>query len=91
MSHYLLTVSGSPDQIGVCIYSSSGRLALSYAVGAFILLAVAMFAEHAYMLVAVAAPESASAGLAVAQDHLRVASTAATITLQTGCLFFVTW
>ncbi|XP_066311692.1 uncharacterized protein [Miscanthus floridulus] len=91
VSHYLVTVGGSPDQLDVCVYSSSGRLALAYAVGAFILLAVAMFAEHAYMLVAVAARESASAGMAVAQDHPRVASTAAALTWQTGCLFFLTW
>ncbi|CAD6239114.1 unnamed protein product [Miscanthus lutarioriparius] len=90
VSHYLMTVGGSQEQLDVCIYNSSGRLALAYAVGAFILLAVAMFAEHAYMLVAVAAPESASPGLAVAQDHPRVASTAAALTWQTGCLFFLT-
>lgn len=91
VSHYLMSVGGSKDQLDVCVYNSSGRLALAYAVGAFILLAVAMFAEHAYMLVAVAAPESASAGMAVAQDHPRVASTAAALTWQTGCLFFLTW
>ena len=89
VSHYLMTVGGSQEQLDVCVYNSSGRLALACAVGAFILLAVAMFAEHAYMLVAVAAPESASPGLAVAQDHPRVASTAAALTWQTGCLFFL--
>lgn len=91
VSHYLMSVGGSKDQLDVCVYNSSGRLALAYAVGAFILLAVAMFAEHAYMLVAVAAPESASAGMAVAQDHPRVASTATALNWQTGCLFFLTW
>jgi hypothetical protein len=91
VSHYLMSVGGSRDQLDVCFYSGSGRAALAYAVGAFVLLAVAMFAEHAYMLVAVAAPESASAGLAVAQDNPRVASTAATLTWQTCCLFFLTW
>jgi len=91
VSHYLMSVGGSRDQLDVCFYSGSGRAALAYAVGAFVLLAVAMLAEHAYMLVAVAAPESASAGLAVAQDNPRVASTAATLTWQTCCLFFLTW
>ena len=86
-----MSVGGSRDQLDVCFYSGSGRAALAYAVGAFVLLAVAMFAEHAYMLVAVAAPGSASAGLAVAQDNPRVASTAATLTWQTCCLFFLTW
>ncbi|TKW12803.1 hypothetical protein SEVIR_5G058800v4 [Setaria viridis] len=91
VSYYLMSVGGSQDQLDVCFYNSSGRTALAYAVGAFILLAVAMFAEHAYMLVAVAVPDSASAGLAVAQDHPRVASSAATLTWQTCCLFFLTW
>ncbi|XP_062190813.1 uncharacterized protein LOC133894021 [Phragmites australis] len=91
VSHYLMTAGGSADQVDVCFYSSSGRAPLAYAVGASLLLAVAMFAEHAYMLVAVAVPDSASVGLAVAQDHPRVASTTATLTWQTGCLFFLTW
>nr|CAB3472670.1 unnamed protein product [Digitaria exilis] len=91
VSYYLMSVDGSQNQLDVCFYNSSGRTALAYAVGAFILLAVAMFAEHAYMLVAVAAPESASAGLAVAHENPRVASTAATLTWQTCCLFFLTW
>jgi hypothetical protein len=91
VSYYLMSVAGSQDQLDVCFYNSSGRTALAYAVGAFILLAVAMFAEHAYMLVAVAVPDSASAGLAVAQDHPRVASSATTLTWQTCCLFFLTW
>ncbi|CAO2203063.1 unnamed protein product [Urochloa humidicola] len=91
VSYYLMSVGGSQNQLDVCFYNSSGRTALAYAVGAFILLAVAMFAEHAYMLVAVAVPDSASAGLAVAQGNPRVASTAATLTWQTCCLFFLTW
>ncbi|WVZ71789.1 hypothetical protein U9M48_020329 [Paspalum notatum var. saurae] len=95
VSNYLMSVGGSQDQLDVCVYNGSGRSPLAYAVGAFILLAVAMFAEHGYMLVALAAgPDSAaSAGLAVAPDHhsSRVASTAATLTWQTCCLFFVTW
>lgn len=91
VSYYLMSVGGSQNQLDVCFYNSSGRTPLAYTIGAFILLAVAMFAEHGYMLVALAAPESASAGLAVAQDHPRVASTAAALTWQTCCLFFVTW
>ncbi|CAL4950720.1 unnamed protein product [Urochloa decumbens] len=93
VSYYLMSVGGSQNQLDVCFYNSSGRTALAYSVGAFILLAVAMFAEHAYMLVAVAvAPDSASpGGLAVAHDNPRVASTAATLTWQTCCLFFLTW
>ncbi|CAO2193119.1 unnamed protein product [Urochloa humidicola] len=96
VSYYLMSVGGSQNQLDVCFYNSSGRTALAYSIGAFILLAVAMFAEHAYMLVAVAVPDSASAGLAgVPHDnhhhHPRVAATAATLTWQTCCLFFLTW
>ncbi|KAJ1254260.1 hypothetical protein BS78_K097900 [Paspalum vaginatum] len=95
VSYYLMSVGGSQDQLDVCVYNGSGHSPLAYAIGAFILLAVAMFAEHGYMLVALAAgPDSAaSAGLAVAPDHhsSRAASTAATLTWQTCCLFFVTW
>ncbi|KAL6838194.1 hypothetical protein ACP4OV_031991 [Aristida adscensionis] len=90
-SHYLMTAGGAPDQVDVCFYSGSGRAPLAYAIGAFLLLAVAMFAEHAYMLVAVAAPETASVGLAVAEDHPRVSSSATTLTWQTCSLFFLTW
>ncbi|GJN37821.1 hypothetical protein PR202_gb26813 [Eleusine coracana subsp. coracana] len=86
-----MTAGGNPQQVDVCVYNGSGRLPLAYSIGAFLLLAVAMFAEHGYMLVAVAFPESASAGLAVAQDHPRVPSTVARLTWQTCCLFFLTW
>uniref|UniRef100_A0A0E0JGG8 Uncharacterized protein n=1 Tax=Oryza punctata TaxID=4537 RepID=A0A0E0JGG8_ORYPU len=95
-SHYLMTVGGAggaaaDGQVDVCFYNSSGRAPLAFAIGAFLLLAVAMFAEHAYMLLAVAAPDSSAAGLAVAEGHPRVPSDPARLTWQTCCLFFVTW
>uniref|UniRef100_A0A0D9Y660 Uncharacterized protein n=1 Tax=Oryza glumipatula TaxID=40148 RepID=A0A0D9Y660_9ORYZ len=97
-SHYLMTVGGgganaaaNNGQVDVCFYNSSGRAPLAFAIGAFLLLAVAMFAEHAYMLLAVAAPDSSAAGLAVAEGHPRVPSDPARLTWQTCCLFFVTW
>lgn len=86
-----MTAGGNPQQVDVCVYNGSGRAPLAYSIGAFLLLAVAMFAEHGYMLVAVASPEAASPGLAVAQDHPRVPSTVARLTWQTCCLFFLTW
>ncbi|KAE8791843.1 hypothetical protein D1007_33672 [Hordeum vulgare] len=91
VSNYLMTVAGSEAQVELCFYNGSGRSALAFSIGAFLLLAVAMFAVHAYMLLAVAAPESAAAGLAVAEDHPRVSSATDTLTWQTCCLFFVTW
>lgn len=91
VSYYQLTVGGNPSQLDVCFYNSSGRTPLAFSIGAFLLLAVAMFAEHAYMLLAVAAPDSSSVGLAVAEDHPRVSSNPATLTWQTCCLFCVTW
>uniref|UniRef100_A0A0D9UZ60 Uncharacterized protein n=1 Tax=Leersia perrieri TaxID=77586 RepID=A0A0D9UZ60_9ORYZ len=91
-SHYLMSVGGpGQGQVDVCFYNSSGRAPLAFAVGAFLLLAVAMFAEHAYMLLAVAAPDSSAAGLAVGEGHPRVPSDPARLTWQTCCLFFVTW
>ena len=94
VSHYLMSVGdGGGGQVEVCFYNSSGRSPLGFAVGAFLLLAVAMFAVHAYMLLAVAAPDSgaAGAGLAVADDNPRVSAAADTLTWQTCCLFFITW
>ncbi|TVU22420.1 hypothetical protein EJB05_32114, partial [Eragrostis curvula] len=90
VSYYVMTAGGNQNQMDVCFYNSSGRAPLAYSIGAFLLLAVAMFAEHGYMLVAVASPESASAGLAVAQDHPRVPATVSSLTWQTCCLFFLT-
>lgn len=91
VSNYLMSVGASAGQVDVCVYNSSGRSPLGFAIGAFLLLAVAMFAVHAYMLLAVAAPDSAAAGLAVAEDHPRVSSATNTLTWQTCCLFFITW
>jgi hypothetical protein len=93
VSYYVMTAGGNPQQVDVCVYSGSGRAPLAYSIGAFLLLAAAMFAEHGYMLVAVASPESAaSPGLAVAQDHPRVPSTVSSrLAWQTCCLFFLTW
>ncbi|KAF7029124.1 hypothetical protein CFC21_040948 [Triticum aestivum] len=91
VSNYLMTVAGSGAQVELCFYNGSGRSALAFSIGAFLLLAVAMFAVHAYMLLAVASPDSAAAGLAVAEDHPRVSSATNTLTWQTCCLFFVTW
>lgn len=91
VSNYLMSVGGSGGQVDVCLYNTSGRSPMGFAIGAFLLLAVAMFAVHAYMLLAVASPDSAAAGLAVAEDHPRVSSTTDTLTWQTCCLFFITW
>uniref|UniRef100_A0ACD5W046 Uncharacterized protein n=1 Tax=Avena sativa TaxID=4498 RepID=A0ACD5W046_AVESA len=91
VSNYLMSVGASAGQVDVCIYNGSGRSPLGFSIGAFLLLAVAMFAVHAYMLLAVAAPDSAAAGLAVAEDHPRVSSATNTLTWQTCCLFFITW
>ncbi|GJN06161.1 hypothetical protein PR202_ga23862 [Eleusine coracana subsp. coracana] len=41
-----MTGGGNPQQVDVCVYNGSGRLPLAYSIGAFLLLAVAMFAEH---------------------------------------------
>uniref|UniRef100_J3KYC7 Uncharacterized protein n=1 Tax=Oryza brachyantha TaxID=4533 RepID=J3KYC7_ORYBR len=80
-SHYLMTVGGGTEaagQVDVCFYNSSGRAPLAFAIGAFLLLAVA-------------APDSSAAGLAVADGHPRGPADPARLTWQTCCLFFVTW
>ncbi|ONK55289.1 uncharacterized protein A4U43_UnF5390 [Asparagus officinalis] len=40
-----------------CYYSNSGKKPLACAIAAFVLLAIAMFSEHGYMLIAVANPQ----------------------------------
>ncbi|KAL5219950.1 hypothetical protein ABZP36_024663 [Zizania latifolia] len=95
VSYYLMSVgrgqAAGQGQVDVCIYNSSGRAPLAFAIAAFLLLTVAMFAEHAYMFFAVAAPDSSAAGLAVAEGHPRVPTDPASLTWQTCGLFFVTW
>ncbi|KAJ4809117.1 hypothetical protein LUZ62_021683 [Rhynchospora pubera] len=88
---YLLSIGGSSNRISECFYNGSGRTALACAICAFLLLAVAMFAEHAYMLVAVASPAPpGEVGWTIARDP-RMASAARSLTCQTCFLFLLTW
>lgn len=74
-----------------CFYNGDGKTALACAIFAFLLLAVAMFAEHAYMLVAVASPvPPGEVGWTVTNDP-RMASAARSLTCQTCFLFLLTW
>lgn len=88
---YLLSIGGSGNRMSECFYNGDGRTALACAIFAFLLLAVAMFAEHAYMLVAVASPvPPGEVGWTVTNDP-RMASAARSLTCQTCFLFLLTW
>ncbi|WOL20401.1 hypothetical protein Cni_G29206 [Canna indica] len=54
---YLMSNWGDGNKSNVCVFTSSGRTSLACAMCAFLLLAFTMFAEHAYMLVAVTSPK----------------------------------
>lgn len=72
-----------------CVYTGSGRTPLACAVCAFLLLAVAMFAEHAYMLVAVTClSRPAPAAWPLPDDPLTLSSIGRQLTC---ALFLATW
>ncbi|XP_078149366.1 transmembrane protein, putative (DUF1218) [Carex rostrata] len=88
---YLLSIGGSGNRMSECFYNGDGRTALACAIFAFLLLAVAMLAEHAYMLVAVASPvPPGEVGWTVTNDP-RMASATRSLTCQTCFLFLLTW
>nr|XP_010905697.1 uncharacterized protein LOC105032822 [Elaeis guineensis] len=59
---YIMSDQGHGSAASVCTYDASGRRPLAFAVGAFLSLVVAMFAEHAYLLVVITSrPPPASA------------------------------
>ncbi|URD91209.1 hypothetical protein MUK42_27260 [Musa troglodytarum] len=72
-----------------CVYTDSGRTPLACAVCAFLLLAVAMFAEHAYMMVAVTCPSRSAPVAWPLPDEPRTLSP--TARWQTCVLFLATW
>ncbi|XP_072983505.1 uncharacterized protein [Typha latifolia] len=89
---YLLSIRGNGSKVAECFYNSSGQTPLACAVCAFLLLAVAMFAEHAYMLVAVASPTPPSTLVAwTVTDDPRMPSSSRTLTWQSCFLFLTTW
>ena len=90
---YLLSNQGDSSKTYQCVYTGSGRTPLACAVCAFLLLAAAMFAEHAYMLVAATSPKlPALAAWSSLPDDPRTSSSAArTLTWRACCLFLTTW
>ncbi|KAJ6812668.1 uncharacterized protein M6B38_148810 [Iris pallida] len=74
-----------------CYYNRSGRVPLASAVAAFLVLAVAMFAEHAYMLVAVTSPQLPVPGAWPALRDPRLTPSTRDLTWQVCCLFLTTW
>lgn len=74
-----------------CYYSGSGKTPLGCAVAAFLVLAVAMFAEHAYMLIAVTNPQPPGLEPWTASQDPRATATSRELTWQSCCLFLTTW
>ncbi|KAG0496373.1 hypothetical protein HPP92_001064 [Vanilla planifolia] len=75
-----------------CYYSSSGKTPLAFALVSFLLFAVAMFAEHAYMLVAITSPSSTTFAPFSAPTNSRMPSPAAKALKWQACfLFLTTW
>ncbi|XP_042473150.1 uncharacterized protein LOC122055675 [Zingiber officinale] len=103
---FALSEEGNGRKSSVCVYDSSGRTPLGCAVTAFLLMAVAMLAEHAYLLVAVDSsskhpfyaswPQSQPPPPPSAIPHdphtpATAAVAATTITRQACCLFLTAW
>lgn len=74
-----------------CYYNGSGRVPLACAVAAFLALAATMFAEHAYMLVAVTGPQLSALGARPALQDPGLTPSARDLTWQVCCLFLTTW
>lgn len=98
---FALSEQGDGSKSFVCVYDSSGRTALGCAVTAFLLMAVAMLAELAYLLVAVDSsskhpfyvswPQQPPPPSVIPQDPHTPAPAATTLTRQACCLFLTTW
>ena len=85
----LLTTPGSQDYR--CYYSGSGRAPLACAVAAFLVLAIAMFTDHAAMLVAVTNPNQPALAAWTAPQDPRGTATSRDLTWQACCFFLTTW
>ncbi|KAJ3694038.1 hypothetical protein LUZ60_009518 [Juncus effusus] len=87
---YLLIIREDGFTISECFYNGSGINALVCAICAFLLLPAAMFAEHAYMLVAVTRSTQTEFALAFPEDP-RLASSAQSLTKRACFLLLLTW
>ncbi|XP_008795535.1 uncharacterized protein LOC103711240 [Phoenix dactylifera] len=88
---YIMSNQGNGSKTYQCVYDGSGRRPLVLAVSAFLLLAVAMFAEHAYMLVAVTSPKPPGSLVAWTPEDPSLASSARNLAWQTCFIFLATW
>ncbi|KAG1371312.1 hypothetical protein COCNU_16G004060 [Cocos nucifera] len=87
---YIMGNQGNGRKAYQCVYDGSGRRPLGFAVSAFLLLAVAMFAEHAYMLVAVISSKP-PASLAWSPEDPRLPTSSRILAWQACFLFLATW
>ncbi|XP_008807758.2 uncharacterized protein LOC103720022 [Phoenix dactylifera] len=93
-TRYILSNWGHGSDASECIYDASGLRPLAFAVGAFLLLVVAMFAELAYMLVVITSPQPPTLVIpSPAPSTVMLTSTSRIRTLagQARFLFLATW
>ncbi|XP_039135990.1 uncharacterized protein LOC120273428 [Dioscorea cayenensis subsp. rotundata] len=81
----------SNEKSDMCIYSGSGKTALLCAVVALLLLAVAMFTEHANMLVVVTSTQQPAIVPWTSSQNPRVSHSSKAFTLQACILIITTW
>ncbi|XP_039129601.1 uncharacterized protein LOC120265717 [Dioscorea cayenensis subsp. rotundata] len=74
-----------------CAYKNSGRTSLLCGVFAFVLLATAMFAEHACMLIAVTSPKPPAVVPWTAPEDPRPSHASKKLTIQACALIIATW
>ncbi|KAG1338752.1 hypothetical protein COCNU_04G010590 [Cocos nucifera] len=88
---YLMSDQDNSSDTGLCTYDASGRRPLAFAVGAFLLLVVAMFAEHAYFLVIVTSSRPPASPPQTLAEAERLRSSIRTHRLRARYLFLTTW
>ncbi|XP_020589111.1 uncharacterized protein LOC110030642 [Phalaenopsis equestris] len=90
-SWIILTIQNSGKSYR-CSYSGSGKTPLAFALAAFLLFAVAMFAQHAYMLVAITSPSPSTAIASTSIPDPRSVSPPTHAQKWQACaLFLTTW
>ncbi|KAJ0961149.1 hypothetical protein J5N97_000899 [Dioscorea zingiberensis] len=88
---WMIINRASDDKSDMCTYSGSGKTALLCAVAALVLLGVAMFTEHANMLVTVTSPRPPATVAWTAPETPLASHSSKAFTLQACTLVIATW
>ncbi|KAJ0978580.1 hypothetical protein J5N97_014054 [Dioscorea zingiberensis] len=88
---WMIINRASDDKSDMCTYSGSGKTALLCAVAALVLLGVAMFTEHANMLVTVTSPRPPATVAWTAPETPLASRSSKAFTLQACTLVIATW